>query len=85
MTELEQRPLEDRINMLPRQARRIAQLMVEVGYVTRLSAVAEVGCFELAARIIDIERGGITVNRERRTRKNRFGDTVRFIRYTIAR
>lgn len=65
------------------QRYRVLQYIAEMGSITRLSAANHVGCFELASRIGELEAEGCVFLRYRNVTKNRYGDTVRFMRYQI--
>lgn len=65
------------------QADRILQFIKENGSITRLQAANEVGAFELSARIVGLEHDGYTFLKDPITVKNRYGDSVRVIRYSL--
>lgn len=65
------------------QADRIIQFIKEHGSITRLQAANEIGAFELSARIVELEREGYIFLKEPIKVKNRYGDTVRIIRYSL--
>ena len=44
----------------------------------------EYGIMRLASRITDLKKAGYPIRREMVTRKNRYGETVTFARYSIA-
>jgi hypothetical protein len=51
--------------------------------VTRLSALIDLGIFELSARIIDLERQGYKFNKPRIKVTNRFGESVTVVEYSL--
>lgn len=52
--------------------------------ITRTDAVVDLGCFELSARIGELERAGHIIHHEKKTGVNRFGVSVRYVRYSLA-
>lgn len=50
---------------------------------TRWEAAMEVGCFELASRIGELEAEGVRFDRRAVTDRNRYGDRVRMTVYTL--
>lgn len=67
----------------PTQTERILQFIKENGSITRLQAANEVGAFELSARIVELERAGHVFMKEHVKVKNRYGDSVRVVRYSL--
>lgn len=68
------------------QRYRVLQLALERlgrGF-TRWDAANDVACFELASRIGELEAEGVEFNRETEAIRNRYGDTVRHMRYDLA-
>lgn len=65
------------------QADRILQFIQEHGSITRLQAANEIGAFELSARLIELENRGYVFEKERIKVKNRYGDTVKVVRYSL--
>lgn len=65
------------------QSDRILQFIKENGSITRLQAANEIGAFELSARIVELERDGYMFIKEPIKVKNRYGDTVRIVRYSL--
>ena len=64
-----------------KQRERVLELL-QRGPVTRISAVEEIGCFELAARIVELKSLGHRIVSKTVAGKNRFGDAVRYSEYT---
>lgn len=62
----------------------VLAFMAENGSITPVEALDELGCMRLASRISDLKRMGHSIRKEMVEKKNRFGDTVRFARYSIA-
>lgn len=67
------------------QCEMILQHMEEHGTITSWEAMQEYGIMRLASRITDIKKAGIPIKREMVSQKNRYGDTVTFARYSIAK
>ena len=67
------------------QCEMILQHMEEHGTITSWEAMQEYGIMRLASRIADIRKAGIPIKREMVSQKNRYGDTVTFARYSIAK
>lgn len=67
------------------QRDRVFQLMFERGEngITRADAAVEIGCYELSSRIGELEAEGAKIHRSQGTGYNRYGDPVRFTRYTL--
>lgn len=63
------------------QAARLFDHLASGNTVTRLTALTELGIFELSARVIDIEARGYTVPRKTVKITNRWGETVRVTEY----
>ena len=66
------------------QTQKIIEYMKKYGSITPLDALREFGCMRLAARINDIERQGISIDREIEHSTNRDGDKVHYARYRLA-
>lgn len=52
--------------------------------INRLTALTELGIFELSARIKQLEKEGFCIHRERIEVQNRFKETCRCMRYWMA-
>lgn len=65
------------------QCEKILQYMEETGSITQAEAVSEFGCYRLSARIADLKKQGVAIKSEPVERKNRYGETVRFARYSL--
>lgn len=53
--------------------------------ITPIEALEQYGCFRLGARIYDLRREGLAIERETVEATNRKGETKRFARYRLAR
>ena len=62
----------------------VLEFMAANGSITPVEALDELGCMRLASRISDLKRMGHSIRKEMVEKKNRFGETVRFARYSIA-
>ena len=56
----------------------------DYGSISSMEAMENYGIMRLASRISDLKKAGIPIKREMVSRKNRYGDTVTFARYSIA-
>ena len=65
------------------QHQRIIQYMQDFGSITPMEAFSELGITKLATRIGEIAQRGHGISREMETAKNRYGETVRYMRYRL--
>lgn len=65
------------------QCERVLRHMEEHGSISSLEAMGEYGIMRLAARISDLRREGVPIDREMVEEKNRYGEAVTFARYSI--
>ena len=68
---------------MTRQQERILVYMEACGGITPLEAFAELGVTKLATRVSELRREGIPIVKSSETRKNRFGETVTYARYSL--
>lgn len=66
------------------QCERILAYLDEHGSITRAEAMSELGIANFTARISELRREGVILAVETETRKNRYGESVRFARYRRA-
>nr|DAG69023.1 MAG TPA: helix-turn-helix domain protein [Caudoviricetes sp.] len=66
------------------QTERIRRHLDTFGSITPAEALQEYGCMRLGARIYDLRRLGIPIEREIVTGKNRFGESTHYARYKKA-
>lgn len=66
------------------QCETILRHMEDYGSITSLEAVEEYGIMRLASRITDLKKAGYPIRREMVSRKNRYGETVSFARYSMS-
>lgn len=68
----------------PTQKDRVIQYVNDFGSISSWEAYEQLGITQLGARIYELERSGYRFNRERIAKKNRYGDDVNFVRYSLA-
>ena len=66
------------------QCETILRHMEECGTISSWEAILQEYGMRLASRITDLKKAGYPIRREMVTRKNRYGETVTFARYSIA-
>ena len=66
-----------------KQADRVFKYMQDFGSITRADAVKDLGIMCLPERVRDLRNAGVDVISTRESGKNRYGDTVRYNRYTL--
>ena len=57
--------------------------MTENGSITPREALEELGCMRLVSRISDLKRAGYKIAKETVCERNRYGDPVRFAKYSL--
>lgn len=65
------------------QRQRIIDYIKTFGSITTLDAFMDLGITRLSARIAEMERDGILLSRTWESSKNRYGDMVRYVRYSF--
>lgn len=65
------------------QASRLKEHFEAGKSITRLSALTDLGIFELSARVIDLENTGMTIDRKRITVTNRWGEKASVTKYWV--
>ena len=65
------------------QRNRIIRYLKDFGSITAYEAVSELGILQLSSRLGELEKMGYSFERERLTRKNRYGEKVTFMRYSF--
>lgn len=63
------------------QCEQILDYLAEHGSITRAEAMSECGIANFTARISDLRQQGVELDVETVTRKNRYGERIRFARY----
>ena len=66
-----------------KQADRVFQYMKDFGSITNLEAVRDLGVMCLAERVRDLRNAGIDVKSTPESGKNRYGETTRYVRYSL--
>lgn len=67
-----------------KQTDRIKQYIEKHGSISSLEAFQQLGITRLAARVADMEADGIHFKRVSEETTNRYGDKVRYTRYSFA-
>ena len=65
------------------QCDRIIDYLKRFGSITPLDAFRDLGITKLATRISEMRKSGMTFNQEYEKAKNRFGETVHYMRYSL--
>jgi len=65
------------------QRDRVLQYIRTEGSITALEAVRELGVLQLSARLVELERDGYLFIKTKEKSKNRFGEDVYYIRYSL--
>ena len=65
------------------QCEKIIDYMERFGSITPMDAFMDLGITRLSARIYDIRNAGTEVNGELESARNRFGDRVHYMRYSL--
>lgn len=66
------------------QASRLLDHLKTGATIHRLSALIDLGIFELSARVIDITNAGYSINKTRISIQNRFGEKASVVEYSLA-
>ena len=82
----EELTVRERINAVlgDTQCARIMRYLCECSSISQLEAYEHLGCFRLGARIWDLKKLGISITDETTESRNRFGDPVHFMKYSLA-
>ncbi len=65
------------------QCERIVKYIQEFGSISPLEAFRDLGITKLATRISEMRKDGMSFNQEYMKAKNRFGETVHYMRYYL--
>lgn len=65
------------------QKKRVLGHLNSYGSITQLEAIGEYGIMRLASRIKDLKNDGYSIKKEMVESKNRWGEIVRFAKYTL--
>ena len=69
--------------MIENQTRRVMAYINTFGSITSRDAFLDLGVARLASRICDLTKQGYEFNRVRESSKNRYGETVNYVRYSL--
>lgn len=67
--------------MKPKQTELVIRHLQDYGSISALIALQEYDIMRLASRIRDLRKRGYDIVTEKKTRKNRYGETVRYAVY----
>lgn len=70
-------------NSRPTQVDRVLAYLKEFGFITTWDAFKELGITRLSARIFEIKERGYQVKTERINAKNKFGEAIHYLKYTL--
>jgi len=65
------------------QKERVLNYMKDFGDITPFQAFTDLGCTKLATRISELIQDGVKVKKEWVNSKNRYGEKVRFMKYSL--
>lgn len=65
------------------QCEKIIRVLEDSGSITSWEAMQEFGIMRLASRINDLKKAGYNIDREMIKSTNRYGETVRYAKYTL--
>ena len=65
------------------QNERILDYIRENGSISALEAAMDIGCLQLSARICELQKLGFVFTKTTVKSKNRYGDPVRYKRYSL--
>lgn len=65
------------------QCDRVIKYIQDFGSISTLEAFNELGCTRLASRICDLSKEGYEFDKNFETKKNRYGEKVSYIRYSL--
>ena len=64
-------------------AQRVLQYMIDYGSITGQQAISDLGMTELRSRISEISRAGFPIKKEWQNTRNKFGERISFVRYSL--
>ena len=65
------------------QCEKIVEYIREFGSITTMEAFTDLGITRLASRIHDLQSEGFNIEREIVKGKNRYGETIHYMRYSF--
>lgn len=66
------------------QKQKVLKYINDYGSITSWEAYSDLGIMQLGARIDDLQKDGYSFKKEWEQRKNRYGEPVRFIKYSLS-
>lgn len=72
------------MNTRPTQCDKIVRYLNEFGSITQLEALQDLGIMRLASRISELKKEGFEINVEMVKGTNRYGEAVKWARYSLA-
>lgn len=72
------------MSQLPSQRDRILMYLYDNEWITPMDAIQEFGCTKLATRISELIDAGYSIEKQTVKNKNRYGQTVHYMRYRLA-
>lgn len=68
-----------------KQQERVLKYMQEFGSISSLEAFKDLGVTRLAAVIFDLKKKGVNIESKTESCQNRYGEPVRFSRYSVVK
>ena len=65
------------------QCIRVLKYMEEFGSISPAEAFTDLGVYRLASRIHDLAKAGYSINRQMVYSKNRYGESIHYMRYSL--
>lgn len=65
------------------QKEKVLKYIKDFGYITSWQAYQDLGIMQLGARIDGLQKDGYSFKKEWEQKKNRYGEPVRFIKYSL--
>ena len=65
------------------QCEKIVEYIREFGSITTMEAFTDLGITRLASRIHDLQREGFSIDREIVKGKNRYGESIHYMKYSF--
>lgn len=66
------------------QKQKVLKYINDYGFITSWEAYSDLGIMQLGARIDGLQKDGYSFKKEWEQRKNRYGEPVRFIKYSLS-
>jgi len=66
------------------QKQKVLKYINDYGSITSWEAYSDLGIMQLGARIDGLQKDGYSFKKEWEQRKNRYGEPVRFIKYSLS-